>query len=120
VGVVVDDELTGADLLDQGGVLVLGEGLEAPAGLGGGQADIVAFLQAVVAVGAADGIPGAARDMLNGVGHGHAQALHGGGQERVVAVRAVRNALFADIVLVDVNADDLAVVLDSGLNGAGG
>src|SRR5699024_2575466 len=48
-----------------------------------------------------------------------AQALHGRGQERVVAVSAVSHAVFTDIVLVNVNADDPAVIVDSRFDGAG-
>src|SRR5699024_6900219 len=47
------------------------------------------------------------------------QALHGRGDERVVAVLAARDILLADVVLVNVNADDLAVILDSRFHGAG-
>ena len=41
------------------------------------------------------------------------------GDERVISVGAICNAVCTDVVLVNVNADDVAVVLQSSLNSGG-
>ena len=57
VGVVVHSDLAALDLVLDGLVLVLGEGLEVPAVVCGGQADVIAILQTEVAVGSSDLAP---------------------------------------------------------------
>src|SRR5699024_3863266 len=96
-----------------------GEGAEVPAALGGGQADVVALLQAEVAVGGGDGAPLAGVDVAQGGLNGGGQLLHSGGDERVVLVGAVGHAVGADVVLVHVHADDVAVGLDGSLQSGG-
>ena len=51
VGVVIDHDLAALDLLLDCLVLIDGKGLEVPAVLIGGQTDVIAVLQAEVAVG---------------------------------------------------------------------
>ncbi|WP_181566972.1 hypothetical protein [Faecalibacterium prausnitzii] len=54
VGVVIDHDLAALDLLLDCLVLIDGKGLEVPAVLIGGQTDVIAVLQAEVAVGSSD------------------------------------------------------------------
>ena len=63
VRAVVNNDLAGSDLLLQLLVLLNREGLEVPAVLSGGQADVIAVLQTKVAVGCCDGAPLACLDV---------------------------------------------------------
>lgn len=113
VRVVIHLDFAVADFLQNGVVLVHGESAEVPACFVGGQANIVALFQAKVAVGASDGAPVACIDGLQAILNGSAQTLHGGGNKRVCLVLAGLNTLNAQVVLVNVNADQLAVMLVS-------
>ena len=119
VGVVVHSDLAALDLFLDGLVLVLGEGLEVPAVVCGGQADVIAILQTEVAVGSSDLAPVTGLDVGQSGVDSLRQTLHGRGDERVVGIGAVSHAVCADVVLVNVHADDVAVVLQSSLHSGG-
>ena len=119
VRAVVHNELAGSDLGLQSLVLVLGEGLEVPAVISSGQTDVVAVLQTEVAVGSSDVAPLASLDVAQSGADRLRQALHGRGDERVVSVAVLLNAISTDVVLVNVNAHNVAVVLQSSLDSGG-
>ena len=102
-------ERAGADILDELVILVHREGLEAPGSLGRRQTHIVARLQVQGFHLAADVRPSAVKELAQ---RGHSrflQTLHGGGHERIVAV--LSDSLFANVVLVNVNADHIRLAL---------
>ena len=119
VGAVVHNELAGSDLVLQDLVLVLGKGLEVPAVISSGQTNIVALLQTEVTVGSSDVAPLAGLDVAQSGADRLRQTLHGRGDERVVSVAVLFHAVRADVVLVNVNAHNVAIVLQGSLNSGG-
>src|SRR5699024_8755568 len=102
-----------SDLLEDGVILVQGEGLEAPGAFVGGKTHIVALGQGQV-VDLAGVLGEVAAKEVGQHRHGGAlQALHGGGHKGIVGVALG----FADVVLIHVHAHDHAFILHSRFHG---